>query len=105
MRSKQLDNQRKASVQCVHGDSVEYSTTKVQLQIGEWGGEVQVAACSFRPSSTHLAGQGCLPHKQQPRITQTRTLCGDKNPEEEKKDNDGYRKESLDELDQTAEVI
>ena len=35
VQPKQLDIQKKATVRCVHGDSVEYPTEEVQLQVGD----------------------------------------------------------------------
>ena len=49
VQQEQVDTQKKASVRCVHGDSVEYPTAVVQLQVGDWEGSVCVAVAPELP--------------------------------------------------------
>ena len=49
VQQDQMDTQKKAAVRCVHGDSVEYPTAVVQLQVGDWEGSVRVAVAPELP--------------------------------------------------------
>lgn len=40
---------KKAAVRCIHGDSMEYPTAVVQLQVGDWEGSVHVAVALELP--------------------------------------------------------
>ncbi len=49
VQQEQLDIQNKATVRCVRGDSVEYPTAVVQLQVGDWEESVCVAVAPKLP--------------------------------------------------------
>ena len=103
VQSMQLDNQWKASVQCVYGDSVEYPTTKVQLKVGDWGGEMQVAVAPDLPVPI-LMGKDVFHTSHDPE-SHGLGLLVETRAQKRKRYNNGHRKESPDELNQTAEEI
>ena len=49
VQPEQLDTQKKTTVRCVRGDSVEYPTAEVLLQIGDWEGKARVAVALDLP--------------------------------------------------------